>query len=163
MNPVPTWTLRPLDERDLPLLLDLYRRCEDFLGLGPQAQATPEMVLADLALSRKQGGVFSGIFIGESLAGVLDVLPDSPQGPPDETYLELLMIAADQRGLGLGAGVMQDLTARLRALGKRALSAHVQINNPDGLRFWERQGFRVVSEPQLQPDGTTTVKLFKIL
>ncbi len=36
----PEFTLRPVDEGDLAALMEVYRQCEDFLALGPQAMAS---------------------------------------------------------------------------------------------------------------------------
>jgi GNAT superfamily N-acetyltransferase len=155
--------LVPLSESDLEPLLALYRQCEDFLALGPQAQATRAMVLADLALSRSQGGEFYGIYLEEDLAGVLDLIVAGFEGRAEQAYLELLMIAAPSRAHGLGGQVLAAVESRLRAAGVVLLAAHVQVNNPEGVRFWQRHGFQVVSEPCLQPDGTTTVRLEKLL
>ena len=51
--------------------LEVYRRCEDFLALGPEPKASLEMVLADLEISRQEGGCFCGIYgpTGNMLGG----------------------------------------------------------------------------------------------
>ena len=157
------FTLIPLGEAQLDQILALYRQCEDFLSLGPNPHASREMVLADLALSRDGGGEFSGIFIGEELAGVLDLIPSGYEGDPRTAYLELLMIASAWRGKGLGEQVFQAAEERLRAASIPTLKAGVQVNNPGAVRFWTRCGFRIVSEPKLLPDGTTCVDLIKEL
>ena len=41
--------------------------------------------------------------------------------------------------------------------------AGVQVNNPGSMRFWQRMGYRIVSEPKLHSDGTTAVDLRKEL
>jgi ribosomal protein S18 acetylase RimI-like enzyme len=151
----------PLGEAQLDQILALYRQCEDFLSLGPNPHASREMVLADLALSRDNGGEFSGIFIGEELAGVLDLIPSGYEGDPQTAFLELLMIAPAWRGQGLGERVLETAQERLRAAGIRTFKAGVQVNNPGAVRFWTRHGFRIVSEPKLLPDGTTCVDLLK--
>ena len=155
------FTLTPLGEAQLEQILTLYRQCEDFLALGPNPHASREMVLADLALSRDGGGEFCGIFVGEELAGVLDLIPSGYEGDPQTAYLELLMIAAPWRGQGLGDRVFQCVVERLRAANIATLKAGVQVNNPGAVRFWTRHGFRIVSEPKLLPDGTTCVDLLK--
>lgn len=155
--------LTPLDETQLDLLLALYRQCEDFLALGPNPVASREMVLADLALSREGGGEFCGIFVGEELAGVLDLIPRGYEGDPQAAYLELLMIASAWRGQGLGDQVFQAAEERLRAEGIRTFKAGVQVNNYGAVRFWLRCGFSIISEPIILPDGTTCVDLLKKL
>ena len=42
-----------------------------------------------------------------------------------------------------------------------AILSAVQVNNPEGLRFWQKNGYRIVGEPELQTDQTTTLRLRK--
>lgn len=160
---MPPYTLIPLDETSLDELFVLYRQCEDFLALGPRPHASLEMVLEDLEISLRNGGIFYGVYIGNQLAGVFDVLPSGFKGNPHAAYLELLMIGQDFRNQGLGEQIVRDFEQKLIHSGIRSLEADVQVNNPGGRRFWERMGFRVVSEPHRQPDGTTSVHLVKEL
>jgi GNAT superfamily N-acetyltransferase len=157
---MPSFQIIPLSEADLPAILAVYRQCEDFLALGPLATASEEMVRADMGLSRSQGGHFCGISLADgTLAGVLDYIPAGWEGDPDCAFLELLMIGAPYRAHGLGADVFAWLLAQLRAAGTRRLAAGVQVNNPKAVRFWQRMGLRIVSEPELLLDGTTCVQL----
>lgn len=160
---MPDYELVAQDETNLDSLLDLYQRCEDFLALGPQPLASREMVLADLAHSRENGGVFYGIFTGGRLAGVLDLTESGWEGRTDTACLSLLMIAREQRGLGLGARVLADVEARLRRLGVTRICGGVQVNNPQAVRFWLAHGFKITSEARLQDDGTTTYDIEKRL
>ncbi len=161
---------RPLSEADLPELLALYRQCEDFLALGPAATASEQMVLADVALTRPQGGVYGGIYIQQGddwvLAGVLDVIPDYG-GEAGCAELELLMLGAPFRGQGLGAAVVDWLfhqpAAELWGASKlqppprlpiRRWVAGVQANNPKAIRFWQRMGFHITGPARWHDDGT---------
>jgi ribosomal protein S18 acetylase RimI-like enzyme len=158
------FVLRPAGETELEALFELYRQCEDFLALGPQPHASREMVLADLALSRRNGARFYGIYTAEDrLAGVLDVVHSGYEGVAEHAYLELLMIAADQRGKGLGSKVLARLENYLIAHGISILLAGVQVNNPGAIRFWTGHGFKITSEPRLMEDGTTAMELEKNL
>jgi ribosomal protein S18 acetylase RimI-like enzyme len=59
--------------------------------------------------------------------------------------------------------VLAQLEEHLIAHGIRVLLAGVQANNPGAIRFWTGHGFRIISEPQLMPDGTTAMELEKRL
>ncbi|GAP05618.1 acetyltransferase [Anaerolinea thermolimosa] len=156
-------TFLPMNESHLPRLLQLYQQCEDFLALGPSPHASPEMVLADLALSRQHGGTFYGVFQGKNLAGVLDLVFSGFQGDASRAYLELLMIAPRFRGRGLGKNILAMVEKTLRSAGVATLEADVQVNNPLALRFWQREGFLPIGQPRHQEDGTTTIHLIKPL
>jgi hypothetical protein len=47
--------IKPVINQDQEALLTVYHQCEDFLALGPEPQASPERILADLVHSREQG------------------------------------------------------------------------------------------------------------
>ena len=161
MLDAPSFELLVLDEKDLDALLDLYRRCEDFLALGPQPTASAEMVLADLAHSRENNGIFYGIYTRAGLCGVLDLTESGWQGRPDTAFISLLMLASETRGQGLGSRVLAYVEQRLDQLGIRRICAGVQVNNPLAIRFWTAHGFRITSEPALMPDGTTAMDIEK--
>jgi len=154
------YQLRPVDRRDpavLAALLEVYRQCEDFLALGPQAHASPEMVLADLDVSQAAGSLYCGIYACPSgeLIGVVDYLPAGFEGNPQHAFLELLMIARPFRGRGLGNQIIVDLEAEIRKdLRVSAIRLGVQVNNPGALRFWQRCGYHIIRPAELQPDQT---------
>jgi ribosomal protein S18 acetylase RimI-like enzyme len=158
-----TFTLLPLTERDLPALLEIYRACEDFLALGPQPHASEAMVLGDLQLSVADGGQFYGIYVeAGQLAGVADYTPGARRANPTEAHIELLMLAAPYRHRGLGEAVVRRIEAEMWADPRvAAIAVEAQANNPGALRFWQRRGYRIISGPARQADGTTSFQLRK--
>ena len=165
----PVYHLRPIDRRDpavLAALLEVYRQCEDFLALGPQAQATLKMVLADLDAAQAAGRLYCGIYTGPSdeLIGVVDCLPSGFEGEPQHAFLELLMIARPYRRHGLGSQIVADLEAEIRKDSRvNAIRLGVQVNNPGALAFWERCGFRIIRPAERQPDTTIAYLMEKHL
>ena len=160
--------IRPLENTPAEMagVLEVYRQCEDFLALGPVAQASLEMVLADQALSRQEGGVYhviAGASHGE-IVGVVDFVTAGFEGDPTLAFLGLLMIAAPWRGQGLGARVVQALEEEIRRDGRAsAIRSGVQVSNPAAIRFWLRMGFAILSGPEDLPDGTRVYQLRKQL
>jgi ribosomal protein S18 acetylase RimI-like enzyme len=157
--------VRPLTSTDLQAVLEVYRQCEDFLTLGPVAHASMEMVAQDIDHSRGDGGVFCGIFDrAGQMIGIVDYIPHSFEGNPQHAFLSLLMIAQPYRRSGLGSEVVRMVEqAVMQNPQVTAILSAVQVNNPAAIRFWRHQGYAIVSEPELQPDGTTTVRLRKEL
>lgn len=161
------FTICPVDEtREALDILEVYRQCEDFLALGPVVVASPEMVQADLRLSQEEGCTFCGIYdcVTGEMMGIVDFSTNGFEGDPALAFLSLLMIAAPFRGHGLGEAVVQAVESEIRRAGQaRAIESGVQVNNPSGIRFWQRMGYRIVSGPTLMPDGTTVYRLYKDL
>lgn len=144
-------------------LLEVYRRCEDFLALGPAPHASEEMIRGDLAASAAAGGVFCGVFDGTGdMLGVVDFAMYGHGSHRDEAHLSLLMLARPYRGRALGAQVVRAVEAEIwRDARVKTIAAEVQVNNPAAIRFWERQGYRIVGGPEVGPDGTTVYHLCK--
>jgi ribosomal protein S18 acetylase RimI-like enzyme len=155
--------IRPIVEDDLPAVLEVYRQCEDFLALGPAPTASMAMVLKDIESSKVEGGIFCGIFTAAGkMIGVIDYVPDNYCGQPEAAFLELLMIAAPFRKQGIGKAVVAAFENEVRKNPRvSTILSGVQINNPQAVRFWQRHGYRIISEPKLHPDQTTAVDLQK--
>jgi ribosomal protein S18 acetylase RimI-like enzyme len=159
--------IHPIRPDELDAVLAVYRQCEDFLALGPVPTASMEMVLADLDLSKGYGALFCGIYIygrhgGEEMIGVIDYVPSHFEGDPSAAYLSLLMIAAPFRKQGVGRAVVEAIENEIKRNAQvDKILAGVQVNNPHAMRFWQRNGYRIVSEPKLYPDQSIAVDLRK--
>jgi RimJ/RimL family protein N-acetyltransferase len=156
--------IRPVGEEAMPDILSVYRQCEDFLALGPVAQASEKMVLYDLELSKREGGIFCGIYELASgvMVGGVDFVPNKYRGKPGEAYLELLMISAPYRNGGLGAKVVRVVEDYICRTGEiHTIWSGVQVNNPRAICFWQRMGYAIVSGPIDQHDGTIAFDLLK--
>ena len=157
--------IRPVAQEELEAVLEVYRGCEDFLALGPVATASMEMVLKDLEISESENGLFCGIFAANGkMIGVLDYVPRDYEGNPHAAFLSLLMIAAPFRDQGIGQAVVEAVENEIKQDDRvTVILSGVQVNNPQAIRFWQRNGYRIVSEPKLHPDQTTAVDLQKDL
>jgi ribosomal protein S18 acetylase RimI-like enzyme len=155
--------IHPISQDDLDAVLNVYKQCEDFLALGPVATASMEMVLKDIELSKSEGGIFCGIYTEKGeMVGIIDYVPSYYKGDPATAYLELLLIAQPLRNQGIGNAVVDMIENEIR--GNPAVTtilAGVQVNNPEGIRFWQRHGYRIISGPELMPDQTTAFGLQK--
>jgi cytidine deaminase len=157
--------IRPIQKDDLEAVLEVYHQCEDFLALGPVSTASMEMVLKDLEISQSEGGVFCGIYRADGkMIGVLDYVLGNFEGNPQTAFLSLLMIAAPFRKQGIGQAIVEAVEHEIRKdAGIRTVRAGVQVNNPQAVRFWQRNGYQIVSGPKLMPDQTTVFDLRKDL
>ncbi len=155
--------IRPIRDQDLDAVLRVYQQCEDFLALGPQPTASMEMVLQDVAISQREGGIFCGIYGADgTMLGIVDYVPGKFEGDPHAAYLSLLMIGAPYRKQGLGRAVVELIENEIRrdAFVTTILSA-VQVNNPAAIRFWQENGYRISGPAELQADQTITYPLQK--
>lgn len=78
-----SFEVRTITQDDLGAVLDVYLQCEDFLALGPEPTASMAMVLKDIEISQRKGGVFCGVYSADGrMIGVVDFVPRSFEGDP---------------------------------------------------------------------------------
>ncbi len=157
--------IRPITQNDFDAVLCVYQHCEDFLALGPIATASMEMVLKDIEISKEEGGIFCGIYSEDGkMIGVVDYVPSNFQGNPHAAFLSLLMIDSAFRGQSVGKAIVEAVENEIRKdKSVTVILSGVQVNNPQAIRFWQRNGYCIVSEPHLMPDQTTVFDLRKEL
>ena len=155
--------IRTITQDDLDAVLDVYQHCEDFLALGPESTASMEMVLKDIEISQRDGGVFCGIYTADGkMIGVVDYIPSNFEGDSHIAFLSLLMIAISFRKQGIGKAVVEVIENEIRKDAQvMAILSGVQVNNPQAVQFWQKNGYRIVSGPELLPDQTTAFRLRK--
>jgi RimJ/RimL family protein N-acetyltransferase len=160
-----SWEVRPVSADDADSILAVYTQCEDFLALGPNPAATMEMVRKDIAQSKDGGGTYCGIYADNgSMVGIVDYVPNHYQGEASAAYLSLLMIASPFRKRGIGKAVVDAVEKYLGSDFQVAvIYSAVQVNNPEAMRFWRKNGYRIIGKPKEQPDQTITVELKKEL
>jgi ribosomal protein S18 acetylase RimI-like enzyme len=158
-----SFEVRTITQDDLGAVLDVYRQCEDFLGLGPQPTASMAMVLKDIEISQREGGVFCGVYAADGgMIGVVDFVPGNFEGDPHIAFLSLLMIAPSFRNRGIGTTIVELIENEIRKHAQvTAILSAIQVNNPQALQFLQKNGYRIVGGPELQPDQTTTFRLQK--
>lgn len=157
--------IHPIAPDDLGAILEVYKQCEDFLALNQLPAASMEMILKDIALSKAGGGVFCGIYIEDrGLIGVIDYIPCDYYGAHDTAYLELLMIAAPYRNQGIGKAVVSAVENEIRKNAEvTTILSGVAVNNLQAIQFWQKNGYRIISEPKYYPGQGTGFDLRKDL
>ena len=158
------FVIKPVDENDISDIFNVYKQCEDFLSLGPVSHASKQMVLDDLKLSKDEGGIFCGIFIGAEMIGIVDFVENNYESNPEEAYLSLLMIAKTHRNKGIGKDVVNVVESVIRKNANiKTILAGVQVNNKSAIDFWNKMGYKIVSGPKFMPDTTIVYDLKKDL
>jgi ribosomal protein S18 acetylase RimI-like enzyme len=158
-----SFEVRTITQNDLGSVLEVYRQCEDFLALGPEATVSMAMVLKDIEISQRQGGIFCGVYAADGkMVGVVDFVPNNFEGNPHIAFLSLLMVAAPFRRQGIGTTIVELIENEIeKDTQVTAILSAVQVNNPQALQFWQKNGYRIVGGPELQTDQTTTFRLQK--
>jgi ribosomal protein S18 acetylase RimI-like enzyme len=156
--------IRPIAPDELDDVLAVYELCEDFLALGPVAKASMQMVVKDVEVSQNEGSRFCGIYENGKMIGVVDYARSGYEGEPRHACLYLLMIAGPNRGRGIGQAVVDAVEADIRKNPEvTAILSGVQVNNPQAIQFWRRNGYAITGGPELMPDQTVVFHLQKDL
>ncbi len=159
------FNIKPINTNDLDAVLEIYRQSEDFLALGPQPKASMEMVLQDIETSRNENGLFCGIYASEgSLVGIIDYIPNDFDGVNHIAFISLLMLAARWRNQGIGSKILEIIEGKIRVNNRVSeIQTAVQSNNLAALRFWQKNDYRVIGNPEPRPDRTVVLYLRKKL
>lgn len=105
----------------------------------PELHATrTESEIADGFADPAPNGEWYLVWFGETPVGVAIL---APADGPNETDLCYFGLVPEARGRGLGAALIHDLLARLRAVGTVGVSLSVDARNVPALRLYARAGF----------------------
>lgn len=70
--------------------------------------------------------------------------------------------SADYRRQGIGEDVVKAVEKEImKNYSIKSILAGVQTDNKLAITFWEKVGYKIVSDPQVMPDTTITYKLQK--
>jgi ribosomal protein S18 acetylase RimI-like enzyme len=156
------YIIKDVSVRDINDILKVYKKCEDFLSLGPVPFASEQMVLDDLKHSEEEGGTYCGVYRNGEMIGVIDFVLSNFNGEPNNAFISLLMIDVDYRRIGLGKEIVKAIeTEILKSIHIGSILAGVQINNISAINFWLSMGYKIVAGPELLPDSTICYKLRK--
>lgn len=156
------FTIQKIDRKYINQVYGIYKKCEDFLSLGPVSVASKQMVLDDFKISENECGIYCGIFIHGIMIGIVDFVLSGFEGNPSHAYISLLMISIDYRSKGIGKDVVKAIEKEiLKNITIKAILAGVQTNNKNAIKFWENNGYKIVSVPQVMADMTIIFRLQK--
>ena len=156
------FTVRTMDDSDAELILRLcegnplyYHYCK--------SEASKEQILNDLRIAPPGIGAsdkyYVGFFRNSELIAVMDLIDGYPE--PYFAYIGLFMMNAAFQGKQIGSGIISDVCAYLKQIGKTTVRLGIAEDNPQANRFWKKNGFAVVGKAQM--DGWTALIAEKVL
>lgn len=146
---VSVWTLRDFDERDLPALVDLWVAAWRASGFDIDFEARRAWLVHRFGAHRAEGGaIVVGLDEFGQLAGFVTL--DQESG-----YLDQLCVAPDARGSGLARALLD----QAKRLAGGAVELDVNEANERACRFYEREGFVLVTRGASALSGLPTLRL----
>ncbi len=158
----PRYAIRRLGEADAD---DMLRFCQGnaqfyrYCGAEPsKARILSDMRVAPPGVDRADK-YYVGFFRDGELTAVLDLIDGYPE--PDIAYIGFFMMNAALQGRQIGSGIIRDVCAHLKRIGKTAVRLAIAEDNPQANHFWRKNGFRVVKKVPM--DGWTALVAEKAL
>ena len=126
----------------------MYRNSRHFLvditGEEPESLGLP-LVTREEAEAREHGATCFGIRLKETrqMVGATVYQPSGYGGEPACAWLALLMISEPHQKRGYGAEAYRLIESAIFAQpGVNAIKLAVLVNNPAGLCFWQKMGYK---------------------
>ena len=157
------YDVRRLDESDAEDVLDLCRENTLFYRYCGGREPSREEVLNDMRILPpgvdRSDKHYVGFFRDGTLIAVMDLIDGYPE--PDAAYIGFFMVNAAFQGRQIGSGVIRDVCACLKRLGKVTVRLAIDEKNPQANHFWRKNGFLVVRKVPM--DGWTALVADKAL
>ncbi len=136
--------IRPAGAADIPALLALWNPIiRDTTITFSSEEKTPESLAAMIAERRAAGREFL-LAEGAGLMGFATYAQFRGGNGYAHAMEHTIILAPGARGRGAGRALMARIEDHARAGGAHTLFAGVSGENPDGVAFHERVGFRIV-------------------
>ena len=141
------YEVRKMGDSDAENILNLccgngqfYRYCE--------AKPTIEQVLNDLHITPPNISMSDKYYVGfyedKALVAVMDLIDGYPNA--DIAYIGFFMMNPIYQGNQIGTAIISEVIDYLRSIGKKAVRLAIDKGNPQSTHFWEKNGFEIISE-----------------
>ncbi len=138
----PAHTVRRLTPEDAGAVLALAAGNELFYRYHPPLPDRGSILSDMTALPPGKGPedkYFLGLFQGERLTAVMDLILGYPEA--DSAWMGWFILSPACQGRGVGSSILRDVEAALRAAGFRELRLAVDRGNPQSWAFWTKNGY----------------------
>ena len=141
------YRIRPLTGSDTDMIVRLCRQ-NDLFYKYTDARPTAEQIRSDMTITPPGTDIsvkyYIGFFDGPDLVAVMDLIDGYPV--PDAAYIGFFMMNRAYQGRQIGSSIIGEAAAYLKAAGKTSIRLAIDKGNPQSSRFWRKNGFRVISE-----------------
>ena len=138
---------RKLTEADIPGILNLYSENTEYFKHcppNPNSKTVKEDLVALPPAKEAADKYFIGIFDGDSLIAVLDLIDGYPQ--QDIAYIGFFMVDVAFQHSGIGSEIISTVSEYLCSNGYSSIRLAWIKGNPQAEHFWRKNGFVPIKE-----------------
>lgn len=141
------YKVRALDVNDVDIIYDMSCKNEIYYKYHPPF-VTKESIVEDMkALPPRKSyddKYYVGFFDGDTLVANMDLILGYPTN--EVAFIGLFMTDTRYQNKGVGSNIIGDICDYLAQLGYKKVRIGVDKGNPQSNSFWQKNGFRIVSE-----------------
>jgi len=143
------FAVRRLCEDDVERIYDVCRGNKIFYEYHPPF-VTRDSIREDMAAlppgKGREDKYFVGFFARDALVAIMDLILDYPR--EGVAFIGLFMVNLNDQNRGVGSKIIGGCMDALRRAGFHTVRLGVDRGNPQSYAFWQKNGFRAVSEGQ---------------
>lgn len=142
-----SYSVRILEESDVEMLVEICRQNTVFYEYT-EARPTRENILDDMNATPPgidmSDKYYFGFFCDRELVAIMDLIDGYPK--PDIAYIGFFMMNPKYQGKQVGTAIVREVVDYLQSMGKTAIRLAIDNGNPQSTHFWNKNGFEVISE-----------------
>lgn len=137
------WEIRQVDERDYPVVLDLWKDDRELIGLCSSKGKSLEEVARSVKELPPRTRPEQKNYLGLWREGVLEAVLEYIEGYPGEGFIwiGLLLVASFKRSHGIGREIIEAFVKAAEDSGAKAIRLGCGMENNRGHGFWTARGF----------------------
>ena len=145
-----SYSVRGLEESDVEMLVEICKQNTTFYEYT-EAHPTEENILDDMKATPPgidmSDKYYFGFFNGQELVAIMDLIDGYPK--PEIAYIGFFMMNIQYQGRMVGSAIVGEVVGYLQSVGKTAVRLAIDKGNPQSTHFWEKNGFKVISEDDM--------------
>lgn len=160
-NILTEYEIKTITKQNYMQIMEVYNTNQEYFLLSGGKTAKPEDCLESIDLVppdfNRENKIFVGIWINDRIIGVLDLLVGYPL--QSCIWIGLLIIHGELHSKHIGGQIVNAILSASKSAGYKSIQLGVIDSNLDGLRFWQRYGFKKIRESKLKQDSRTDLNV----
>lgn len=150
-----------ITESNFEQVMEVYNTNQKFFIITDGKETTSENSIKDISAIPPDFDIANKIYISiwekDKIIGVLDLLKGYPE--QNCAWIGLLLIHGELHGKRIGSNIVAAVLEAAKNTGYETVQLGVIENNLQGLKFWDKHGFKRIRESKNSSDSATSLKI----